>query len=796
MTVMWHYSRNGESLGPVSEEELKSLIVQGKILATDLVWRDGMKDWVPLAKVKELNAASSGQFSFLSAVLGLALACVLAISSVVTWRFLGAKIAQHPDSIPEPQVTAEERAKAVEDARREIRECRWWSTPPTDREIDAIRDAIVGLGPAETLWVDDSAQFVSTPADVHEFPKEGLKQRAAGTRHLWIRVPGEQRKTSDKAVSLLRNAVMTALLAMKAVPEGAAANLGAHNSVPGWKVFSAKDLQGSQGLDVSESIINDHLQHGVTAVYTVAGRDFFTIGHDGQWCVISLEVLLDKGMETLGGTINGQVMKFGHLIRPNVWAKVEIVQVPTAQKLVCLIDGKIADSVSLGNAGNVLRMKVSSERPAHGTIEVRKLRVCTEQSAPAGLIAAATPPPVVMPVQPETPSQPKAEMQDPADALQPAVVAQALPDDPVPIEFQMYFERVEDYRLGLIKDLNQKISDLEITIRGAQAGQRKAAARVELSQAKEAMAELKRSKVYPRLPVPARIGDIGSLQGTKITAVLDNRSAIARYGTGCYYHLTDVDAKPLKSGQVVDVTDLWQVVEIGAASEDVRRRSSDEVAILKPVKKGELERFRAMYAERKTPKPRPKDSDVPAVIGEISAEHADYFARADENHKGLMKATAGKIAELEAAIEHVDTLPVDKATFRQELILARAKLVTLKNAKPAASLTSRPQLGDLGTLPSALIIARHDDESVIAAVPNGPAYRLTEIEPKSLKMRPKVPVDDDEVWQVVALDEKPTDTVADLIKADTLIVLRPIKKADLDSSRIAYEAEKKASAVP
>ena len=293
-----------------------------------------------------------------------------------------------------------------------------------------------------------------------------------------------------------------------------------------------------------------------------------------------------------------------------------------------------------------------------------------------------------------------------------------------------------------------------------------------------------------------RVGDIGSLHRAKIEAVLDNRSAIAVREGGGTYHLIDVDTKPFKSGHVVDVTDCWQVVAANSDSEYLRRRDRSDAAILKPIKKGDLERFRAMYAERKTPKPHPKDAEVPAVVSEITAEHAEYFARADENHKGLMKAVAGKIAELEAAIENVDTLPVDKATFRQELILARAKLGTLKNAKPVASLTNRPKTGELGTLQSALVVARHDDESVIASVPNGPAYRLTEVDPNSLKMRPKAPVDDDEVWQVVALDEKPSDSVADLIKAETLIVLRPIKKADVDSLRIAYEATKKASAVP
>ncbi len=42
----WHYAKNGEQHGPVSEDELKNLHRAGEIQDKDLVWREGFTDWV------------------------------------------------------------------------------------------------------------------------------------------------------------------------------------------------------------------------------------------------------------------------------------------------------------------------------------------------------------------------------------------------------------------------------------------------------------------------------------------------------------------------------------------------------------------------------------------------------------------------------------------------------------------------------------------------------------------------------------------------------------------------------
>ena len=52
----WYYSQNSTQLGPVSDAELRARISSGQIASTELVWREGMRDWVAVASVPELGA--------------------------------------------------------------------------------------------------------------------------------------------------------------------------------------------------------------------------------------------------------------------------------------------------------------------------------------------------------------------------------------------------------------------------------------------------------------------------------------------------------------------------------------------------------------------------------------------------------------------------------------------------------------------------------------------------------------------------------------------------------------------
>jgi len=59
MGADYHYSRDGQSLGPVSVEVLRELAAKGQLSATDLVWKEGMAEWVPAGRFKGLIPAAS-----------------------------------------------------------------------------------------------------------------------------------------------------------------------------------------------------------------------------------------------------------------------------------------------------------------------------------------------------------------------------------------------------------------------------------------------------------------------------------------------------------------------------------------------------------------------------------------------------------------------------------------------------------------------------------------------------------------------------------------------------------------
>jgi hypothetical protein len=56
--MQWYYSKNGVQLGPVAESDLRAKLSVGEVSATDMVWKDGMKDWLPASTTPEFAAVS------------------------------------------------------------------------------------------------------------------------------------------------------------------------------------------------------------------------------------------------------------------------------------------------------------------------------------------------------------------------------------------------------------------------------------------------------------------------------------------------------------------------------------------------------------------------------------------------------------------------------------------------------------------------------------------------------------------------------------------------------------------
>jgi hypothetical protein len=56
---LWHCARDGQSIGPVSAVKLREMAVAGILEPGDLVWKQGMENWVPAGQIKGLIERTS-----------------------------------------------------------------------------------------------------------------------------------------------------------------------------------------------------------------------------------------------------------------------------------------------------------------------------------------------------------------------------------------------------------------------------------------------------------------------------------------------------------------------------------------------------------------------------------------------------------------------------------------------------------------------------------------------------------------------------------------------------------------
>jgi hypothetical protein len=50
----WFYARDNNQMGPYAFEHVRALIASGALRAVDLVWKEGMPNWIPLHQVPDL----------------------------------------------------------------------------------------------------------------------------------------------------------------------------------------------------------------------------------------------------------------------------------------------------------------------------------------------------------------------------------------------------------------------------------------------------------------------------------------------------------------------------------------------------------------------------------------------------------------------------------------------------------------------------------------------------------------------------------------------------------------------
>lgn len=58
MEPVWYYAVNGATTGPITLADLRAALAAGKLSASDLVWKEGMGDWVPARTVPDLVPAA------------------------------------------------------------------------------------------------------------------------------------------------------------------------------------------------------------------------------------------------------------------------------------------------------------------------------------------------------------------------------------------------------------------------------------------------------------------------------------------------------------------------------------------------------------------------------------------------------------------------------------------------------------------------------------------------------------------------------------------------------------------
>ncbi len=107
----WYYSQGGQQIGPVSQMELMALLRTGQVKTDDLVWTDGMADWIPAHVMVELwdrtptgaipleraepRASGLAITSMVCGILGLC-CCVTAIPAVVCGHIALSQINREP----------------------------------------------------------------------------------------------------------------------------------------------------------------------------------------------------------------------------------------------------------------------------------------------------------------------------------------------------------------------------------------------------------------------------------------------------------------------------------------------------------------------------------------------------------------------------------------------------------------------------------------------------------------------------------------------------------------------------
>jgi hypothetical protein len=51
----WYYGKGAQQFGPIDEATLRARIATGEVSGSDLIWTEGMVEWIPLSKVSQFS---------------------------------------------------------------------------------------------------------------------------------------------------------------------------------------------------------------------------------------------------------------------------------------------------------------------------------------------------------------------------------------------------------------------------------------------------------------------------------------------------------------------------------------------------------------------------------------------------------------------------------------------------------------------------------------------------------------------------------------------------------------------
>jgi len=63
MSQNWFYAKGQQQIGPVPEDALRAMIASGQVLPSDLVWAEGMPNWIEAERIPHLFAIESGSLA-------------------------------------------------------------------------------------------------------------------------------------------------------------------------------------------------------------------------------------------------------------------------------------------------------------------------------------------------------------------------------------------------------------------------------------------------------------------------------------------------------------------------------------------------------------------------------------------------------------------------------------------------------------------------------------------------------------------------------------------------------------